>query len=139
MNKKRETQGRSGGFTLIELMMVIAIVGILAAIGYPSYVNSTIKSNRAAAQSYLMDLAQGQQQFFNDSRVYAADENALDNSVPGRVDAVYTITFSDPVASAGPPPTFVITATPRVGSRQVGDGILSIDNTGLKLRGSDPW
>jgi type IV pilus assembly protein PilE len=136
MTRQPILRHRQGGFTLIELMMVIAIVGILAAIGYPSYINSTIKSNRAAAQSYLMDLAQAQQQFFNDSRTYAADEAALGISIPARVGASYTIGFT---LVAGPPPTFTISATPKAGSRQVGDGILSIDNTGTKLRGSDPW
>jgi type IV pilus assembly protein PilE len=136
MTKQPKLQYRQGGFTLIELMMVIAIVGILAAIGYPSYLNSTIKSNRAAAQSYLMDLAQAQQQFFNDSRTYAADETALGISIPARVGKQYAIGFT---LVGGPPPTFTISATPKAGSRQVGDGVLSIDNTGTKLRGSDPW
>jgi len=136
MTRQPTLRHRQGGFTLIELMMVIAIVGILAAIGYPSYINSVIKSNRAAAQSYLMDLAQAQQQFFNDSRSYAADEDALGISIPERVGASYAIGFT---LVAGPPPTFTISATPKTGSRQVGDGILSIDNTGTKLRGSDPW
>jgi len=136
MTRQPKLQYRQGGFTLIELMMVIAIVGILAAIGYPSYINSTIKSNRAAAQSYLMDLAQAQQQFFNDSRTYAADEAALGISIPQRVGAEYEIGFT---LVGRPPPTFTISATPKTGSRQVGDGVLSIDNTGTKLRGSDPW
>jgi len=136
MDWQLRARQREGGFTLIELMMVIAIVGILAAIGYPAYSNSIIKSNRAAAQSYLMDLAQAQQQYFNDSRTYAADEATLNMSAPERVAASYTIGFT---VVAGPPPVFTITATPKSGGRQVGDGAMTIDNTGLKLRGSEPW
>lgn len=123
------------GFTLIELMIVLVIIAILAAIGYPSYLNSVTKSNRAAAQSHLMALAQAQQKYFNDSRTYGALAD-LNLAEPDRVSAAYTVAVT---TVAGPPPTFTITATPIAGSRQAGDGVLSIDNTGAKTRGSDPW
>lgn len=61
MRKQIKVDQSQQGFSLIELMMVIAIVGILASIAYPLYTNSVVKSNRAAAQSYLMELAQAQQ------------------------------------------------------------------------------
>ena len=137
--KRRQTRVVAGraqhGFTLIELMIVLVVIAILAAIGYPSYLNSVTKSNRAAAQSHLMALAQAQQKHFNDSRTFGALAD-LDVVEPDRVSAVYTVAVT---TVAGPPPTFTITATPIAGSRQDGDGVLSIDNTGAKTRGSDPW
>jgi type IV pilus assembly protein PilE len=123
------------GFTLIELMIVLVIMAILAAIGYPSYLNSTMKSNRAAAQAHLMALAQAQQKRFIDARSYGALAD-LNVPEPDRVTATYTVAVT---TVAGPPPTFTITATPISGSRQDGDGVLTIDNTGAKTRGSDPW
>jgi type IV pilus assembly protein PilE len=135
MKKQLVARQRQRGFTLIELMMVVAIIGILASIGYPSYINSVIKSNRAAAQSHLMDLAQAQQKYFNDARAFGAKDD-MNITEPDRVSASYTIAV---VPVVGPPPTFSITATPRAGSRQVGDGILLIDNTGTKTRGGEAW
>ena len=115
---------------------MVAIMGILASVAYPAYTNSIIKPNRALAQSYLMDMGQKQQQFFNDSRAYATTESALSVTTPVKVTAVYTILVT---TIAGPPPTFTISATPKSGTRQSEDGVLSIDNTGLKLRGTAPW
>ena len=72
----------TSGFTLIELMMVIVIVAVLTMIAYPAYQSFTVKANRAEAQSYLMDVAQKQQLYFNDTRTYAADEAELNVTTP---------------------------------------------------------
>lgn len=126
---------RRRGFTLIELVITVAIIAILAAIAYPSYQSYLIKGRRAAAQSYLMDLAQAQQRYLLDRRAYGATEAELGYTTPTEVAPYYNIGL---VAPAGNPPSFTITAT-AIG-KQVSDGNLTIDNLGKKTRaGTLPW
>ena len=117
------------GFTLIELMVTVAIVGILAAIAYPLYGNYVIKSNRAAAQVHLIELAQAQTQFMADSRSYAGSVADLGLTSPAIVLAKYTIKVE---TKEGPPQSFIITAKPLSGP-QFKDGDLSIDSAGTRL------
>jgi len=65
--------GTQRGYTLIEILIVVAILGILAAVAIPSYQNSVLASNRSVAQAALLDLANRQEQFFLNSRTYSAD------------------------------------------------------------------
>jgi type IV pilus assembly protein PilE len=125
------------GFTLIELMITVAVVGILAAIAYPSYQKYLVKSRRASAQATLMDIAQRQQQYLLDARGYAPDLATLNVTPPTNVSSVYTITIcqtaaSPCVAPGGTPPTFAAIATPIAGTAQANDATLSITNTGVK-------
>ena len=64
---------RQGGYTLIEILIVVAILGLLAAIAIPSYQNSILASNRSVAQAALLDLANRQEQFYLDNRTYTTD------------------------------------------------------------------
>lgn len=59
------------GFTLVELMVVVAVVGILAAIAYPNYRDYVLRSNRAVGQALLADSAARQERFFSDFNRYA--------------------------------------------------------------------
>ena len=61
------------GFTLIEVMIVVAIVGILASIAYPNYSSYVKRAVRADAMVILLDAANKQEQFFVDNRQYASD------------------------------------------------------------------
>lgn len=67
----------AAGVTLLELMIVVAIVGILAAIAYPSYTQYVLRTNRAVAKSALLQAADRQEQFFADNKRYASDMTQL--------------------------------------------------------------
>ena len=131
----KRSPGKHRGFTLIELVVAIAIIGILASIALPNYLEYTKKGRRAAAQSHLMDIAQRQQQYLLDARSYAADLSTLNVTTPSDVSAYYTITM---VAADATPPTFTVTATPVSGSAQAGDATLTLDNAGVKTP-ADKW
>jgi type IV pilus assembly protein PilE len=117
------------GFTLIELLVAVAILGILGAIAYPSYTKYLVKSNRTAAQSHLLELAQAQNQYMADSRTYASTVGALSVPAPAALSGKYTISIS---LADGPPASFTITATPVAGSAQAGDQALSINSAGVR-------
>jgi len=122
-------QIRQGGFTMVELMMAVAIIGLLASIAFPNYLEYVKKGRRAAAQSHLMDVAQRQQQYLLDTRSYAASLSALSLTTPSDVSSYYTISIT--VGDSGPP-SFTATATPVSGSAQASDGTLTLANTGAK-------
>ena len=126
------TQGSCGpdrGFTLIELMITVAVVGILAMIAYPGYMSQLIKGRRSAAQAVLLDIAQREQQYLLDARTYAGTVATLNTTIPVNVSTYYTVTIAP---AAGPPASFVATATPLAGTAQASDVVLSISDTGVK-------
>lgn len=127
--------GRVRGFTLIELMVTVAIVAILAAIAYPSYTAYIVRSNRAAAQGYMLELTNLQQRYLLDARTYAKDLATLNiTALPSNVAPNYGITF-DLTAKAGVTgPVFKIVADPQNSqkARDTACATLTIDETGLK-------
>lgn len=117
-------------FTLIELMIAIAVIALLTAIAYPSYQSYLRKGHRAAAQTFMLDIANRQQQYLLDARTYTTDIPGVLKLTPSS-DLATRYTFAVAV-NAGPPPSYTITATPVPGSSQDGDGNLTLDSSGTK-------
>jgi type IV pilus assembly protein PilE len=120
------------GFTLIELMIVVAVVGILSMIALPQYQQYVIRGNRAAAEAFMMDVASRQKQYMLDARSYAPDLATLTMTAPTNVSNNYNVTVSALVV-AGAPPTFTVTAAVVPSSKQANDGNLTLDDLGTKL------
>jgi type IV pilus assembly protein PilE len=81
----------SAGFTLIELMIVVAVVGILAAIAYPSYTDSVLKGRRTQARTAILDLLQQQERYMTQNNTYLSFTNVAGTTSPAAVPfKVYT-------------------------------------------------
>jgi type IV pilus assembly protein PilE len=122
------------GFTLIEVMITVAIIAILASIALPAYQDHVRRGHRAAAQTEMMDIANRQQQFFLANRSYAADLGGLSYTLPAAVDAKYDAGIA--ANNAATPPNFTITFT-ATGS-QAADGNLTLNSEGVKTP-EDKW
>jgi len=139
---KQKPGGAQRGLSLIELMVVVAIVAIISAFAYPSYERYVIKTKRSIAQNALLQIADRQQQFFMDNKRFAADLTDLgfganphvvdddgNATVAGDSKAVYSLSLSNVTAT-----TWTLTAAPLQGqlSRDTYCGSLSITQAGTK-------
>lgn len=129
------------GFTLIELVIVVAMIAILAAIALPSYLNQIRKSRRAQAEADLAELAQGMERSYTMTRDYTKNTAGAAYALPfaeSPRDAAAGTGYYDLAISASAATSYTITATPK--NQQSSDlcGTLSINSTGLKTyTGSD--
>ena len=123
---------REGGFTLIELMIVVAIIGIISAIAYPSYQGYIEKGMRTDMMAEMQNIAStiesrklAQGRYSNDLLTGLGGDYPADK-------ALYEVTFTpNPLTSQ-----WEISAKPKSGSRMVGDGTLTLNHQGLKCRDS---
>lgn len=131
------------GFSLLELMIAVAIVGILAAIALPTYGNYVLRSNRTVGKTVIMRIVGQQESYYSDRKQYAAALNNLSPEYAGATvyvtpdgatqaantsDTVYSVTLSAATATS-----FTVQATPV--NRQTKDtkcGTLTYSNTGTK-------
>ncbi|PWU29272.1 pilus assembly protein PilE [Pseudomonas sp. RW407] len=108
---------KTAGFTLIEMMIVVAIIGILAAIAYPSYQEYVLRGNRSEGQALLNDAAARQERYFAQNNAYVTAQaniarlgmrNTSGTTVTSD-SGKYTLTISSPNNSGG----YLLTATPQ--------------------------
>jgi type IV pilus assembly protein PilE len=137
---------RVDGFTLIELMIVVVVLGILGAIAYPSYSQYVKRGHRSAAQQLMMKIASREEQYVLDARAYTAaltgagsinlgaTEDSYTCTAAQCANAFYTITVA---LVAGPPPGYTITATATGTQASFTPVPLTLNNLGTKAPLSD--
>lgn len=123
------------GFTLMELMIAVVIVGILATMAWPSYQQYAVRNNRVAVQAELMQIAAAAERYRSQQLTYANSTLAMvygsSSNYPKSGVALYTISYTpDPDNGL----SWIATAVPATGGLQakVNDGALAIDNTGRR-------
>ena len=141
--KSSKAVSKQHGFTLIEMMIVVAIIGVLAAIAFPSYQRYVIKTKRTNMMSEMHNiaseiesrkLAQGSY-----SAISAGVKTDFATTYPRQGTQLYDVTIN-PEPSAPPDNTLTnkwkITAIPKANSQVINDGTLTLNYQGIKCRGS---
>ncbi len=126
-------QRHQSGFTLIELMIVVAIIGILSAVAYPSYTESVRRGDRSAARAALLEAQQFMERFYAANSRYTTDvAGTTPATLPARLQAVpegspkYDLTVSAVTLNS-----YTLTADPRGADKCEN---LTLTNTGVKGR-----
>lgn len=125
------------GFTLIELMIVVAVVAILAAVAFPSYQESVRKSNRTDCKVALSAAVAMQERWYFRNNSYTDKVNEIGGSVgpPATLNSpegFCGITIDVSCAGGGTIDCFTLKATPQGAQKNDKCGILTVTNTGLK-------
>ena len=131
--KMSRASNKQQGFTLIEMMIVVAIIGVLAAIAYPSYQRYVIKTKRTDMMSEMQNIASqiesrklAQGSYSNISAQVKID---FAKPYPAQGQELYDLTITDPLV-----PKWTITATPKSGTQMSSDGTLTLDYQNVKCR-----
>jgi len=122
------------GVTLIELLIAVAIMGILASVAYPSYVDFVLRSNRAEAQTELLRIANLQEQYYLDQRTYASDMTKLGLGADPFINLNTGGNYNFDATVPADGESFVLTAT-AIGtqlSKDTSCTTFTIDQTGKK-------
>jgi len=136
MTRNPRSARAAGGFTLVELLIVVFIVGLLAAIAYPTYMNSMVKVRRDAAKTCLSEDAQFMERFYTTNLRYDQTLGGVAVALPGcssgaDVNNFYTISLSAVAARS-----YTLRAVPKSvqATRDTDCGTLTIDNVGTKTK-----
>ena len=126
-------KNKQTGFTLIEVMIAMAVIAILASIALPAYQEQVRTGKRTEAQNLLLEAASKQQRFHSDNMSYAQDMGdlgygAANNNAEDTETGAYTIQ----VNAAADGSSYTLLATPTAAQANDGCGNLGISNTGLK-------
>lgn len=130
-------QHSTDGFTLIEVMIVMAIIGILTAIAYPSYAEYVLRGNRSEGQAFLNDAAARQERYYAQNNAYAATPAQLGYASANSVNTLYILRINNPTTSS-----YTLTAIVQRTDARCGD--LTLTDTGAQGQsgtgaGADCW
>jgi type IV pilus assembly protein PilE len=137
---------RINGFTLIEILIVLVIIGVLTAIAIPSYQQYMVRAARHQAEATMLNLSQMEERFFTNNYTYYAmttqppnaDPNGWSNFSGDSMGArKYDIIINAPIPG-GAANTYIIQASPSNGFADSGCGTLSLDNMGVKGSAGSP-
>lgn len=126
------------GFTLIELMITVAIIAILASVAYPSYQQYVIRSNRSEMQQFLLDIANREEEYLLNNRIYATSLQDMGLDFAALHPHLQSLYSAPTITKTNAPPAYTITAAPKSGSIQFSDGPLSLTSEGVKTP-PDKW
>ncbi|WP_313390839.1 type IV pilin protein [Acinetobacter sp.] len=128
------------GFTLIELMILVTIIGVLAAIAYPAYGQYKVRVNRTNAQAEMMQVAHRLTTFKMANQTFAGRTatNTYGATIIPRTQPLYDIVLTDVdglalTNASAKMRTWLLIATPRTGTAQAGDGIICLNDQGQKF------
>ena len=125
-------RGRNGGFTLIELMIVVVVLGVLASIAYASYTNSVVASRRKAAAACLLEHAQHMERVYTTALSYAGVTSANLPALQCRTDVnpFYTVSLNGTTTAT----LYAFQAVPKAqqATKDTKCGTLGINQAGTK-------
>ena len=143
----RSRGAAAAGFTLIELMIVVAVLSIIAAVAIPSYQQYNMRANRSAAAQVMLAIQNREEQYILDARAYMGNLGTAGLNITGEgwictndpaipstsncTNRFYTVTTAVPNPQTTPP-TYSITAAPM--PNQIADGTLTLTSAGTRTR-----